>query len=197
MVKKICVDDILEDLDFFRLEILSGKIFVFYTDTILGLGGYAEDESCVQKLADLKGRYDGKPFLVMPSSLDWVFENCLVLDEFKELVCESFEGGGSSVVLKINEGVLPNRVLKDFGDFKTVGLRFSNDDFNLKVLRKLGVCFVSTSVNFAGESSITTIEGISEDILNQIDYLVLDEFESSGKPSSIFDLSGDEAVQLR
>ena len=59
-------------------EILNGKIFVYPTDTIYGLGCNALDGASVNKIKKMKGRDKDKPISVIAPSIDWIRENCIV-----------------------------------------------------------------------------------------------------------------------
>ena len=59
-------------------EILSGKIFIYPTDAIYGLGCNAENIDAVNKIKEIKQRDKDKPLSVIAPSIDWIKENLIV-----------------------------------------------------------------------------------------------------------------------
>ncbi len=63
-----------------KKEILAGKVFIYPTDTIYGLGCNALDIGAVERIKDIKGGDRDKPMSVIAPSMDWIKENCVVPD---------------------------------------------------------------------------------------------------------------------
>ena len=60
--------------DFYK-RIKSGKIFIYPTDTIYGLGCDATNAEAVKKIREIKERTKS-PFSVIAPSKKWIKENC-------------------------------------------------------------------------------------------------------------------------
>jgi L-threonylcarbamoyladenylate synthase len=54
----------------------------------------------------------------------------------------------------------------------SIAIRIPKDDFCNELINSIGVPLVSTSANFSGEPSAANFTNISEEIKNQVDYIV-------------------------
>jgi L-threonylcarbamoyladenylate synthase len=72
----------------------------------------------------------------------------------------------------------------------SIGIRFTKEAFTMQLLQRFRRPLVSTSANFSGEKSPAFFDEISEEIKNQMDYIV--EYRQNdttpSQPSSIIKL---------
>jgi|APSaa5957512622_1039677.scaffolds.fasta_scaffold59038_2 L-threonylcarbamoyladenylate synthase len=153
-----------------------GKIFIYPTDTIYGIGCDATRGSAVDKIKDIKGRDEDKPLSVIAPSIDWIKEN-LIVDDGLDL--DKYFPGPYTVILKKKDVGF----LRDVAVGDSLGVRIPDSEF-CDLIRKTEVPFVTTSVNLSGEDFASEIEGISPDILERVD-VVIDEGKLTGKPSTL------------
>tara|TARA_Y100000310_G_scaffold338641_1_gene428856 strand:- start:8412 stop:9026 length:615 start_codon:yes stop_codon:yes gene_type:complete len=190
-------------------EILDGKIFIYPTDTVYGLGCNAEDAGAVEKIKEIKGRDKGKPLSVIAPSVEWIYEHCVIdvgdsgSDSRPNLVLKHSspplrkrENNSSPESSNILEKYLPGSYTlilkkkdKDFlswvalGD--SLGVRIPDCGFS-KEVAKAGVPFITTSVNLSGEKPAVLLSDISEEIKNKVDVVIeAKEGALSGRPSSL------------
>jgi len=156
-----------------KQEILKGKIFIYPTDTIYGIGCNVLNKKAVNKIRQIKRR-DKKPFSVIAPSFEWVKEKCIVNSDLKEYL-----PGAYTIILKKKNPSFLNWV----SDKETLGIRMPNHHFTRKI-QKANVPFITTSVNFSGEKPFLSIEKIPKEILNKIDHII-NEGKLSGKPSTL------------
>lgn len=156
-----------------KQEILKGKIFIYPTDTIYGIGCNALNKKAVNKVRQIKKR-DKKPFSVIAPSLEWIKEKCIVDFNLKKYL-----PGKYTVILKKKNPSF----LKWVSDKKTLGVRIPNHHFT-KRIQKANVPFITTSVNFSGEKYSSSINEIPREILDMVDY-VINEGKLTGKPSTL------------
>ncbi|MCR4261045.1 MAG: L-threonylcarbamoyladenylate synthase [Candidatus Colwellbacteria bacterium] len=165
-----------------KKEILSaikeGKIFIYPTDTIYGLGTNALLEDSVVKIREIKKR-DSKPFSVIAPSKEWILENCKL--EIENL--EKYLPGPYTLIVETREGVVAPSVNPNGN---TLGVRIPKHWFT-DVVGEAGVPFVTTSVNIAGDKSMEKLEDVLKEILDQVDYVVY-EGEKRGEPSEKINL---------
>jgi len=154
-------------------KIKQGKIFVYPTDTIYGLGCDALNKKAVAKIRKIKQR-NNKPFSVIAPSINWIKENCIV-----DVELEKYLPGPYTIILKKKN----KSFLSWVSDTDSLGVRIPNDDF-CKKIQKSGLPFITTSVNLSGEKFATSINEIAKEILNKVD-VVIDIGELSGKPSTL------------
>jgi len=82
--------------------------------------------------------------------------------------------------------------LKHVASGDSLGVRIPDCDFSFKI-QKVGVPFITTSVNLSGEKPANSIKDISKEILNSVDF-VIDNGGLSGKPS-ILVVEGEEIAR--
>lgn len=155
-------------------QIHEGKIFIYPTDTIYGLGCDATKINSVEKIKEIKKRDKDKPLSVIAPSFDWIQKNCIVDFDLKKYL-----PGAYTLILKKKAQHFLNHV----SDTEFIGVRIPACNFSEKV-RKAGIPFITTSVNFSGEPFAKSVKEIPKNILDKVD-VVIDEGELNGKPSTI------------
>ena len=164
-------------------KIKQGKIFIYPTDTIYGIGCDATNKKAVAKIKKLKARDKDKPLSIIAPSKEWIKENCIVdtgtyLDKY-------FPGPYTLILKKKNP-----KFLEHVSSTDSLGIRIP-DCKTCKHIQQAGVPFVTTSVNLAGKPFATQISDISSEILDNVDE-VIDIGKLSGKPSTLI-IEGKEA----
>lgn len=156
-------------------NIKKGKIFIYPTDTIYGMGCDANNDLSVDRVKEIKGRDKDKPLSVIAPSIDWIKKNLIV----EGVDLNRYLPGPYTIILK----------KKDKGFLKSVsvggllGVRIPDSEF-CDIIRSSGLPFVTTSVNLSGENFAVEVSDISPDILEQIN-VIIDEGKLSGKPSTL------------
>jgi L-threonylcarbamoyladenylate synthase len=155
-------------------EILDGKIFIYPTDTVYGLGCNALNISSVEKIKKIKNRDFKKPLSIIAPSLKWIEKYCLVDFDLKKYL-----PGPYTLILKKKN----KNFLKHVSSGDSIGVRMPDNEF-CDEIRKTEVPFITTSVNLSGEKAIIRISEIPKNIKDQVD-IIVDEGELSGRPSTI------------
>jgi L-threonylcarbamoyladenylate synthase len=156
-------------------EILAGKIFIYPTDTIYGLGCDATNEKAVEKIKEIKGRDKDKPLSIIAPSIEWIEENFIV-----DVELSNYLPGAYTLLLKKKN----LDFLKWISSNERIGIRIPANNFTAEV-QKAGVPFVTTSVNLSGEPFALKIEDIKEEIIEKVDYAIESEEKLSGIPSKL------------
>jgi len=155
-------------------EILAGKILIYPTDTIYGLGCNALDENAVKKIREIKSRDKDKPLSIIAPSFEWIKENLIVDCDMKKYL-----PGPYTIILKKKD----KNFLKHVSNSDTLGVRIPDSDFCRKI-QESGVPFITTSVNLSGEPFANKVSGIKPAVLDKVDFII-DAKELSGKPSAL------------
>ena len=151
-----------------------GKIFIYPTDTIYGMGTNARIEDSVKKIRELKQR-DQKTMSVIAPSKEWIEENCVVDRE----TIDKYLPGPYTLWMNKKEGA---EALKGVNvEDNTIWVRIPGNWFT-EVVQEAGVPFVTTSVNVTGEPHMEKLEDVRGEVLDQVDYIVY-EGEKKGKRS--------------
>lgn len=169
----------------------SGKIFIYPTDTIYGIGGNPFDQRSVTQIAEVKGRDESKKFIWLLSDLENVLNFTEI--EFDEHIdfLENLWPAPVTVILKLN-----NRTM-DIINQKTIAIRIPDNDFCLKLLREISRPLVSTSVNRSGEEPLINIKKIIDDYSKQVDALFYTSKNTDHISSTIIDLTSEKPLLVR
>ena len=171
--------------------VLTGRLIVFPTDTVYGLGCNPYDPRAVGRLVRVKQRAKGQlPVLVASSS------EAARLGNFGSVALrlgQRFWPGPLTLVVEAN-AKLPVKVTGDSG---YVGLRVPNHETAKRLIEQCGGSIVGTSANISGRPSPRTAGDAMRQLGRHID-LVLDEGPATlGKESTVVKVAGDEIAILR
>ncbi len=178
-------DKILCAAEFLR----AGKLIVYPTDTVYGLGCSIESPG-VERVFEIKKRSRDMPLSVAFSSIEMVEEYAVVGVGERKFILDNI-GKPYTFILK-KKSRIPDAVTagKD-----TVGVRIPNHAALRRVVDAAGVPIITTSANASGEAPPTSVEEISDRIKDGAD-LVIDSGPCRvGKPSKVIDLRSGKVLR--
>lgn len=193
-MEQISKQQMLDNIDFYISEMTAGKIFIYPTDTLFGVGCDATNEAAVEKIFNIKQRQANKSLLFIVPSLQWIADNCtLNLSAKKEMLTKLPWPYSFIVKLKNTSAIADN--VSSHGD--SVWIRIPSGWFN-QIVAYFGKPFISTSVNISGQPAAVYISDIDDDVLAQVDYVVSsDDDVLSWKSSQIIDVTWEQAIELQ
>lgn len=158
-------------------EILKGKIFIYPTDTIYGVGCDATNIDSVNKIKELKGREKDKPLSVIAPSLKWIQENLITDCDLSKY----FPGPYTIILKKKNPDFL-----KWVSSSDSLGIRIPASSFT-KEIEKSSAPFITTSINLSGEPFALNLEDIKPEIKEKVDFIIpaKENEKLSGIPSTL------------
>ena len=166
-----------------------GGVIVYPTGTVYGLGCDIHQKKAIERIYQIRQLKKDHPLSFMCPDLSKIARYAHV-DDFAYRIMKRLVPGPYTFVLKATREVPKLLVRKQ----KTVGIRVPDDTIALALLSELGSPIVSASASYQGQ------------VLNDPDELHarfahVDAFVDGGwggiEPSTVIDLSGDEAVVLR
>tara|TARA_B100000482_G_C12508013_1_gene259351 strand:+ start:156 stop:698 length:543 start_codon:yes stop_codon:yes gene_type:complete len=177
--------EINKSLEFLK----NGKIILYPTDTIWGMGCDATNTKSVRKIYRIKKRDDSKSLVILVSDEKMLHE---ITSEVHPLSLSKFP---TTVIYPKVHG-LPEHIKSMDG---SVAIRIVQDDFCKKIIYALGKPIVSTSANISGKKHPLEFNEISREILKKCDYIVnLRKDEQNINPSRIFKLEKNgEIIKIR
>jgi len=155
-------------------KIKQGKIFIYPTDTIYGIGCDATNKQAVEKIKQIKQRDKNKPLSIIAPSIKWIKQNCII--DNKTNLNKYFPGPYTLILKKKNFSFL-----SWVSNTDSLGIRIPDNEFT-KQIQQSNLPFITTSVNLSGQPFSKSIKEIPEDIKEQAD-IIIDNGELSGKPS--------------
>jgi L-threonylcarbamoyladenylate synthase len=180
------------------LDHLGGQgILAYPTETVYGLGSAADAES-LERLAALKGRPAGKPFLLLVSSRAMAERAGLVFSPAAHALAEAFWPGPLTLVLKGGEGKLPDGLRGPEGG---IAVRYTSHKAVARLIGLLDQPLTSTSANRPGGPPAPGAEQIVAMFRSAYDageLLVLDGGALGNvPPSTIVDCTSARPVLIR
>ncbi len=144
-----------------------GKILLYPTDTIWGIGCDATNARAVERVYKLKNRHEQKSMIVLLADKEKIQD---YVEEVPAIAFDLIENAASPITIVYNKAKnLPKNLIAPDG---TIAIRVVKGDYCTAVIRGLGKPLVSTSANISGEPAPKTFGQISETIKEKVDYTV-------------------------
>ncbi|OFY63602.1 MAG: threonylcarbamoyl-AMP synthase, partial [Bacteroidetes bacterium RIFCSPLOWO2_02_FULL_36_8] len=164
-----------------------GQVILYPTETVWGIGCDATHESAIKKIMRLKGRQDGKPFILLIESVNILPEYLAKIpDNAINLLNSSVP---QTVIFPEGKNVSPLAM----GSDGSIAFRIAKNSFCMELLKEFKKPIVSTSANFSGKSTPKSFHEIDPLLISKVDYVVEWEYENSDyqKPSGIVKIMDD------
>lgn len=169
----------------FVKAIRSGKIFVYPTDTVYGIGCNALNKKAVEKIYKIKKRSRKKPLSIIAPSFGWILKNFHV----DSAVLKKYFPGSFTLILPKKKKSFLSAISRG----SSVGVRIPNHQLT-KLIQKSEVPFVTTSANLSGIKSAGSLKDVDFSVLNSAN-IIIDGGKLPGKPSTIVDLVSKEIIE--
>jgi L-threonylcarbamoyladenylate synthase len=166
-----------------------GKVLLMPTDTIYGLHCLATDQAAVDRIGELKGREDTKPFIVLASSIDQLTEIGIEADIDLLRRLNAIWPAPLTAILPLRTPIPASR------GASTLAVRIPALEWLRDLVARTGP-LVSTSANRSGEPPVEAPAALARDLQNALD-AVVDGGPRTGEPSAILDLTGTEPRFIR
>ena len=145
-------------------EMLSaGKLVVFPTETVYGLGANANDQTALDRLYQVKKRPDNKPLTLHIADLEQLWSvtgDQTRVDQDLKLIVEQFWPGPLTIVVNNQQG-------------GKTGLRMPANKIALAVIKEAKVPVVLPSANISGHPAPADAQTVMAELGDEID-LILD-----------------------
>lgn len=150
------------------VEIKEGKIVLFPTETVYGIGANALDEKAVNKIFEAKGRASDNPLIVHICNLDMLNDLVQEVGEIEEKLINNFWPGPLTIIFNRRE-CIPNNVT---AGLNTVGIRMPSNSVARKLIEFSELPIAAPSANISGKPSGTKIEDIIDELDGKVDYIL-------------------------
>lgn len=166
---------------------MKGKVVVFPTDTVYGIGCLYRDKDSIQRIYDIKSRDYSKPMVILCANMEQV--STLIAKEqiIPEKLTKHWPGKLTIILFK-------NEFVYDIitSGRKTVGIRIPGNQISLELLKKYGPMVV-TSLNLSNQPAITRYKDVLT-FEKQVDYIIKGE-DLNSVPSTVYDLTQNRVLR--
>ncbi len=166
-------------------------IIAFPTETVMGLGVFYDDFEAYEKLNKVKQRREDKPYTMMLSKVEDIFKYAEVDNRYLKLI-KKYMPGSLTILVKSKPNV-PSYVTHGTG---TIGIRIPSNKEALELLEYVKKPLLVPSANRRDEKPALTSQEVKDIFQDEIK-VVVPGLTSTGQPSTIIDLTGQEIKLIR
>lgn len=169
-----------------------GKLLLYPTDTVWGIGCDTTNSAAVQKVYDLKQRVESKALVCL------VADENMLKDYVKRVPDKVFSilksnRRPTTVIYNAPIHLSKNLIAQD----QTVAIRICQSPFCQQLIRSFGKPIVSTSANLSGQPTPKSFSQISPEIIKGVDYVVNLQRKAKNKnPSRIIKIELNGQVKI-
>ena len=174
--------------------IQEGKLVVFPTDTVYGIGTNAYNELACLRIYEVKDRPKQKPLIVLISNLSYLYELVDEVNPIEQKLMDAFWPGSLTIKYKKKKGILPN-IISAGDDY--VRIRLVKDGLIFKLIEASKVPIVAPSANLSGSLTGTKIENIVCELGGKVDYILNCGDIESDEVSTIIQVEKEEISIIR
>lgn len=177
-------------------SIKEGKIAVFPTETVYGVGTNAYNEDSCKMIYKIKNRDEAKPLIVLISNYEMLYDIADELNEVERKIIDKFWPGPLTMVLKKKkDSKIPNIITagKEY-----VGIRMTSGKVATELIEKSGVPIVAPSANLSGNPTGKKMKNIINELGDKVDYILdFGDIEEEGKESTVIKIENNKIKILR
>ena len=148
--------------------IKQGKIIVFPTETVYGIGTNGLDLKAVKRLYEVKQRPLDKPISLLVANMEMVNQIAKDITEIEYKIMDKFFPGPLTIILK-KKDIVPDVLT---AGQNTVGVRMSSNEITRKLVEIAGVPIAAPSANISGEPSGTNLQNTKKYFEDNVDFYI-------------------------
>ncbi|HEY7321627.1 MAG TPA: L-threonylcarbamoyladenylate synthase [Candidatus Binatia bacterium] len=170
-----------------------GRVIVFPTETLYGLGADALNDSCVEKIFELKGRDRRNPIPVLVANQDMLNTLVAEVPTIAQKLMHQYWPGPLTLVLPGRKN-LPKPLCNSAGG---VGVRISSQPIANSLVKGMGRPLTATSANPSGKEPARTLQQARSYFAGRIDFFVDGGTLTSKSGSTVVEVTEDSIRIIR
>lgn len=163
-----------EELNIAANSLKEGKLVIFPTETVYGIGANALDSKAVDSIFIAKGRANDNPLIVHISDFDMLESLVEEPSPLERKLMDAFMPGPFTLILK-KKDIIPNNVS---ANLDTVGIRMPENKIAHDLIKETNFPIAAPSANISSRPSGTKIEDIKDEFNDKVD-IIIDGGETS------------------
>ena len=183
-------DDILRKIG---IELRNGKLIVFPTETVYGIGANSLDKKAVSNIFKAKGRASDNPLIVHVSGIKMLKDIVYDVGDIEKKLIQAFWPGPLTIIMKKKE-VIPDNVSSGLN---TIGVRMPDNIIAKKLIEYAKVPIAAPSANKSGKPSGTSTQDIIKELSGKVDYIIDSGNTEIGIESTVIQVIDDKVRILR
>ena len=150
--------------------IKNGKIAIFPTETVYGIGTNGLNALAVKKIYEIKKRDRKNPINLLVSNKKMIQDITKDISPLEHKLMEAFFPGPFTIILK-RKTIIPDIVT---ANSNLVGIRMPNNKITQKLIQLANVPIAAPSANISGKLSRTNLKNLFEDFSDHLDFVIND-----------------------
>lgn len=159
-------DSIIKEI---AVALKNGKLVIFPTDTVYGIGTNAYDGNACERIYEVKGRPSYKPLVLLISDISMLEQMVDSINLVEQKLMDAFWPGALTIKFKKKKNVLPDVI--SAGD-EYLRARLIGSGILYELIKESGVPVVAPSANLSGSLTGTKIENIKKELDGKVDYIL-------------------------
>lgn len=165
--------DFRNEIDYEKLKeaanlIKNGKLVVFPTETVYGIGTNGLDKNAIKKLYAAKRRPLSKPINLLVSDIKMIEKVAKNISDMEYKLMKAFFPGPLTIILN-KKDIVPD-ILTANGS--TVGVRMPEGKIARELVKCADVPIAAPSANISGKPSGTNLQDIQKDFEKSVDCFI-------------------------
>ena len=148
--------------------IKEGKLVLFPTETVYGIGADGLNAEAVKNIFIAKGRKQDNPLILHVSSIEMVSRIAKDINDIERKLMEKFFPGPLTIIMQ-KQDIVPSVVT---GNLDTVGIRMPSNRIAHDLIELADTPIAAPSANISGRPSGTTVEDIFSELNDRLDYMI-------------------------
>ena len=174
-------------------DILNGKLVIFPTETVYGIGANALNDNACKNIFKAKGRAGDNPLIVHVNNVDMIKQLVEEPNEIEKTLINTFYPGPFTLILKA-KNIIPKSVT---AGLDTVGIRMPSNKIANKLIEFAGIPIAAPSANVSGRPSGTKIEDILKEFDGKVSTIIDDGMVDIGLESTVVRVIDNKVRILR
>ena len=181
------------DINEIASEIKKGKVFVFPTSTVYGIGTNALNKEAIKRIYDIKKRDINKALIILINGYEMLESIALPLNIIEEQLVKTFWPGSLTLILN-KKSIIPDIAT---ANKNTVAVRYDSNKIINEIINVSNVPIVAPSANISNEPCIKDIKDLSKEIYDCVDYVIdVGKLDDEGE-STIIRVENNKVYILR
>lgn len=157
-----------EDLIYASNMIKEGKLVLFPTETVYGIGANGLDSEAVNSIFLAKGRASDNPLILHVSSFEMIDRLAKDINDIEKKIMDIFFPGPLTIVLN-KKDIVPNIVT---GNLDTVGIRMPSNKIAHDLIELSNTPIAAPSANISGRPSGTNVDDIFNELNDKVSCII-------------------------
>lgn len=152
----------------------SGKVILYPTDTIWGLGCDALNVKAIERIKQIKGRDNSKSFILLMRDLDMVKN---YVQTIPPAAMELINNISTPLTIIYPQAI--NLPIEHLSTNNSIGIRIPKSNYLQSLFKEFPFPIVSTSANFSSQKSPANFAEIDPELIKQVDFVASIDQENS------------------